>query len=277
MLTTNTQKGLQMKNLFMERLEFLCKEHERTDEIQGIGVRLKTCLGLLDNYYNIHNDNQQYIILDLAGTYSTSMFLSKAFGKNSKVICQSWPNQELAKFIEDNCKGQNIEVRMGDSIVLKEINDSEVDIVFAGEIIEHIYDIELMMENIRRVLKPNGVFLGTTPNLASWSSRITLLLGKCPHIYDPYPTRYEGLFGVERTKRAIPKILHDYHIRVGTPDLLVSFLEKSGFTNVSYDTTNIYGKERKLSSIRRMLNIILPKNMKENISFCGFLSGKKLK
>ena len=59
-------------------------------------------------------------------------------------------------------------------------NDS-FDMVFAGEIIEHLFSTDHFLDEIYRVLKPGGYFIITTPNLASWHCRSLLLLG-----YQPY-------------------------------------------------------------------------------------------
>lgn len=54
------------------------------------------------------------------------------------------------------------------------------DTVFAGEIIEHIFDTDRVLEEIKRVLKPDGHLVLTTPNLASLGRRLLLFLGKNP-------------------------------------------------------------------------------------------------
>ncbi len=54
------------------------------------------------------------------------------------------------------------------------------DAVLAADIIEHLYDTDFFIGEARRVLKSGGVFVVTTPNLASLSNRIRLLLGKLP-------------------------------------------------------------------------------------------------
>jgi methionine biosynthesis protein MetW len=52
------------------------------------------------------------------------------------------------------------------------------DIVFAGEVIEHLYDSSMFIKEIERVLKKNGKAIITTPNLAHFPDRIRLLFGK---------------------------------------------------------------------------------------------------
>ena len=49
------------------------------------------------------------------------------------------------------------------------------------ELIEHLFDTDHFLDEVYRVLKPNGIFVLSTPNLASIHNRIALLLG-----YQPY-------------------------------------------------------------------------------------------
>jgi methionine biosynthesis protein MetW len=56
------------------------------------------------------------------------------------------------------------------------------DIVIAGEIIEHIYDTDFFLDEIRRILKPGGKLLISTPNIASLARRLLLAAGKSPLI-----------------------------------------------------------------------------------------------
>jgi len=70
------------------------------------------------------------------------------------------------------------------------------DVVFAGEIIEHVFDTDKFLKNIHRVLKKDGYIVLSTPNVASLGRRILLLLGKNPLIettarsYDAGHIRY---------------------------------------------------------------------------------------
>ena len=59
--------------------------------------------------------------------------------------------------------------------------DDFFDAVTALELIEHLYDPEHFLEEVYRVLKPDGLFVLSTPNLASIHNRIALLFG-----YQPY-------------------------------------------------------------------------------------------
>lgn len=88
---------------------------------------------------------------------------------------------------------------------------SKFDIVFAGEIIEHIFDTDSFLQNIHGVLEEKGKLVITTPNIASLGRRILLLMGKNPLI-------------------EITAIKTDAgHIRYFTRDSLISLLKKNRF------------------------------------------------
>lgn len=54
------------------------------------------------------------------------------------------------------------------------------DLVYAGEILEHLYFPDNFLKEVNRVLKKSGKFVLTTPNIASWYNRILLLIGLEP-------------------------------------------------------------------------------------------------
>jgi 2-polyprenyl-3-methyl-5-hydroxy-6-metoxy-1,4-benzoquinol methylase len=60
--------------------------------------------------------------------------------------------------------------------------DGMFDLVFAGEVIEHIFDIDHLFKEFSRVLKPAGTLVLTTPNLAALGRRLLLLFNRNPHI-----------------------------------------------------------------------------------------------
>jgi len=59
--------------------------------------------------------------------------------------------------------------------------DNFFDAVTALELIEHLFDPDHFLDEVYRVLRPEGIFVLSTPNLASIHNRITLLFG-----YQPY-------------------------------------------------------------------------------------------
>ena len=58
--------------------------------------------------------------------------------------------------------------------------DHTVDLVIAGEIIEHIAHSRRFLSEIHRVLAPGGRLLLSTPNIVSFKYRVAFLLGRIP-------------------------------------------------------------------------------------------------
>jgi 2-polyprenyl-3-methyl-5-hydroxy-6-metoxy-1,4-benzoquinol methylase len=85
------------------------------------------------------------------------------------------------------------------------------DLVFAGEIIEHLFETDMFLQNINKVLKKGGILVISTPNTASLGRRILLLLGKNPATE---LTTRQGQAG---------------HVRYFVYDSLKSILEDNGF------------------------------------------------
>jgi len=119
-------------------------------------------------------------------------------------------------------------------------DDEYFDVVYCGEIIEHVFDPDHLLEETHRVLRPEGNCVISTPNLAGWPNRFALLLG-----YQPYPMAAsprheslgkllmrdpEGQWGHIRimTLRALKELLtlHGFTIRrvIGCPVTLKSHL-----------------------------------------------------
>lgn len=60
-------------------------------------------------------------------------------------------------------------------------NDNFFDIIWAGDVIEHVFDPMFLLREMRRVVKKTGKILITTPNDMSLSRRISIfLMGKSP-------------------------------------------------------------------------------------------------
>ena len=72
-------------------------------------------------------------------------------------------------------------------------NDNYFDVVTALEVIEHLFDPDHFLEEVYRVLKPNGIFILSTPNLAAIHNRIALLFG-----YQPFPMGVSARMNIGR-------------------------------------------------------------------------------
>lgn len=46
------------------------------------------------------------------------------------------------------------------------------DLILSFQVIEHLYQPELMLNQVKKHLKPNGLFILTTPNLDGWGAKL---------------------------------------------------------------------------------------------------------
>lgn len=119
-------------------------------------------------------------------------------------------------------------------------DDESFDGVYAGELIEHIFDPVEFLKQCYRVMKPEGSLVLTTPNLATIQDRLGFLFGYGPRHVDP----------LHRYIR--------YHIRPFTPRRLTEVVEHVDLRPIrlqsNYWTLQMNG-ERKMTSalLARML------------------------
>ena len=84
------------------------------------------------------------------------------------------------------------------------------DVVYAGEILEHLLDTERFLREVARVLKPTGLFVLTTPNLCSLKNLYRWLRGRQLAWVD----YKNGQFG---------------HLRYFSPESIRDLLAEAGF------------------------------------------------
>jgi SAM-dependent methyltransferase len=54
------------------------------------------------------------------------------------------------------------------------------DVIFCGEVIEHLFSPDALLEDLKSLLQPDGLLILSTPNLAYWANRILLPFGVSP-------------------------------------------------------------------------------------------------
>lgn len=59
---------------------------------------------------------------------------------------------------------------------------AQFDAVTCGECLEHVFDTDAMLKKIRRILKPGGKLILSTPNVASLPRRLMMLIGLNPFL-----------------------------------------------------------------------------------------------
>ncbi|HEX6458338.1 MAG TPA: class I SAM-dependent methyltransferase [Thermoleophilaceae bacterium] len=63
---------------------------------------------------------------------------------------------------------------------LKELFDGRFDVIFCGEVVEHVFNPDALIADLRDMLADGGVLVLSTPNLGYWLNRLMLLVGISP-------------------------------------------------------------------------------------------------
>jgi 2-polyprenyl-3-methyl-5-hydroxy-6-metoxy-1,4-benzoquinol methylase len=152
-------------------------------------------------------------VLDLGCYYG---FLGEQFIKRGNEV---W-GVDIAREALKKAAARGLQTKYAD--VEKEIpfGDGSFDVVAATEIIEHLKDTDRFLEEIHRVLKPDGSLVLTTSNFLSLGRRIFYLLGKNAYheasfTFPPHPAG---------------------HLRYFSKDLLLHFLRFHHFEVVRFES-----------------------------------------
>jgi 2-polyprenyl-3-methyl-5-hydroxy-6-metoxy-1,4-benzoquinol methylase len=89
-------------------------------------------------------------------------------------------------------EAHDVKVRIADAEEEFPYENEFFDVVFAGELIEHLFDPEKFLARCHRILKPGGILVLTTPNLASLTNSYRLLLGWYPVLMSPFLSQGMG-------------------------------------------------------------------------------------
>jgi SAM-dependent methyltransferase len=121
------------------------------------------------------------------------------------------------------------------------VADGAADVVIMSELIEHLVDPDGAVAEARRILRPGGSLLLSTPNLAAWYNRGLLAFGIQP-IFSEVSLR--GVFGR-------PGHVVAGHLRLFTRRALTEFLTASGFRCVTVTGARYHDVPRPLAPLDR--------------------------
>jgi SAM-dependent methyltransferase len=119
------------------------------------------------------------------------------------------------------------------------VADGAADVVIMSELIEHLVDPDEAVAEARRVLRPGGSLLLSTPNLAAWYNRGLLAFGIQP-VFSEVSLR--GVFGR-------PGSVVAGHLRLFTRRALTEFLTASGFRCVTVTGARYHDVPRPLGPL----------------------------
>jgi ubiquinone/menaquinone biosynthesis C-methylase UbiE len=104
--------------------------------------------------------------------------------------------------------------------------DDAFDVVVAGEVLEHVPHPDLMLTEIRRVLRPSGRLLLSTPNIVGWANRVLVPLG-----IQPLFTETSSEVHLGRRWQALGQGNQvQGHLKVFSHRALMEIMERTGFT-----------------------------------------------
>lgn len=119
---------------------------------------------------------------------------------------------------------------------------ASADAVLFSEVIEHLVDPDAALDEIRRVLRPGGHLMLSTPNLAAWYNRALLLAGVQPVFSEVSLRAIHGRPGKEVVG----------HLRLYTARALREFVTAAGFDVVRLEGAPFHGVPRPLRPLDRL-------------------------
>lgn len=131
--------------------------------------------------------------------------------------------------VEDNivkAKARGIEVYQADLNQRLVFEDASFDVVLASHVIEHLWNTDVFMREVYRVLKKAGYAIVATPNLAAFHNILYLIFAKQPPTVEVSDETLVGTWSTrgDRVDRTGPA-----HRRVFTMGALEGLLRYYGF------------------------------------------------
>ena len=203
---------------------------------------------ILADFYSKHHLNGNRRNQSVSEEKRSQLF-KEWMGKNKKVLDMGCRDGILTRhFIEHNevtgldidkqalkaCRENlKIKTKWADFSLQIPIPTSSFDVVVAGEVIEHLPYPEITIAEISRILKPEGLFIGSVPNSYHLKNRLRVLKGRLID-YDQTHLRAYNVM-----------LLRQYLEKEFVIEELTSCRGKSAFLSVSWFGRDLVWKCRK--------------------------------
>jgi SAM-dependent methyltransferase len=106
-------------------------------------------------------------VIDVAcGTGYGSKALADA---GAKTVVGLDISPDAIRFAESHYRADNVRFAVGDAQRMEDVADASADVVVSFETIEHVPDADAFLAEVRRVLKPGGTFIVSTPDFRQGS------------------------------------------------------------------------------------------------------------
>lgn len=214
-------------------------------KLSGHQIRLWNLISFLDSFLD---DQKELSILDLGGTEKSAEVLKIKYPK-AKLFTA---NLKKKKVQRNNiiCDAHNIA-----------FNSSVFDLILCIELIEHVYQPQLVMREIRRVGRKNSLLFLSTPNMNAWHNRFLVPLGSMPVNYTVVPFRQYGSL----LPRSSNFVTNQDHCRIFNFDAMNQFVKDEGFSLIASFGINYNESGNRFNNLRRYISHVIPKTLMENI------------
>jgi len=136
----------------------------------------------------------------------SSGYLAKPLRERGNTIVGVELDADAAREAEQWCE----QVIVGDIEKMPlELEPAAFDVLLCGDVVEHLRDPVAVLARVRPLLKPGGTLVLSTPNIANWAMRLSLLAGRW---------RYTERGFLDRT-----------HVHLFTRATLVEAVERAGY------------------------------------------------
>ena len=196
-------------------------------------------------------------ILDGGGCKFTSLMLKKIFQDSYVVSVNINGSNEIADI--------SILADLADHEKITELSKiPKFDVIFLGEVFEHLLRPAYIMKNLEKLLNPGGHFIITTPNLVNIYNRILMLAGRSLYNYRP--------MGILPEDDHISVVTADQMMNLLRDELKLEVVALKGFSyyekKIGLPPESESGKSgHRFRILRGVLNTILPLNFSEGIIY----------
>jgi methionine biosynthesis protein MetW len=164
-----------------------------------------------------------------------------------KKIGADYTGIDISEQAVNICKAKGISAIVHDVNMPLPFESKTFDVVMIFEVLEHLFLPELCLKEVKRVLHPGGIIIGSVPNIVYLPNRILMVMG------------YFNPGGSPATSLKAP--YRDPHIRFFTKKSLIKLFREIGFVEI-----HIIGKKFSLIdlpvlyrtplTLRKFLNLI---------------------
>lgn len=112
--------------------------------------------------------------------------------------------------------------------------DASFDLVTCNHVLEHIFETEKFLRELRRVVRPTGLVVVSVPNVAAWMNRITFLFGGQPLSSEVGTERITYGYWPKSLQSRLTRYSPSGHIRDFTPRSLRELTAACGFRPVGW-------------------------------------------